>query len=169
MEYFLVKRSIKLTQDQKGKLEGQIYWHIPCSYPAPAIQFLCEFEFFITGQFINHELKQDLRNIFARAPFAFFPQRDTYVNYPDAVYYQRGIHNIKARSLEFLINIPALEGSHGKEPDYNLIQKIWWTAFEMVEDSKEMVNTTLEMRVLKGSEATGMELLFYWNRSNNDH
>jgi hypothetical protein len=33
-------------------------------------------------------------------PFAFFPNENVYLNYPDAVHFQRGIQNMKVRDFE---------------------------------------------------------------------
>jgi hypothetical protein len=64
-----------------------------------------------------------------RLPFLFFPRKNYFVNYPDAVHFQRGIQNMKVRDVEVEINIPILENG---EMDYDLIQQIWWTAMEYV-------------------------------------
>lgn len=89
-------------------------------------------------------------NIFMKHPFLFFPNENVYVNYPDAVHFQRGIQNMKVRDIEFEINIPDING----DIDYNLIQKIWWVALEYVEKYPEEINIALEMRLFKGSNAT---------------
>jgi hypothetical protein len=60
-------------------------------------------------------------------PLSLVVPDNLYLNYPDAVHYQRGIHNAKVRSFEVDINIPAVNNNGTVEPDYDLIQKIWWT------------------------------------------
>lgn len=99
---------------------------------------------------MNHEPTQSSVNVLMRVPFAFFPHRNIYLNYPDAVHFQRGIQNSKVRDFEVEINIPSVNS----EPDYDLIQQIWWTALEIVEEKRDLVNVALEMRIFKGSEAT---------------
>lgn len=81
---------------------------------------------------INNRLTQGLFQLFILAPFIFFPDKNVFVNYPDAVHFQRGIQNVKVRDFEALINIPTIVVNGIKEPDYNLIQHIWWTALEIV-------------------------------------
>lgn len=76
-------------------------------------------------------------------PFAFFPNENVWVNYPDAVHFQRGIQNMKVRDIEFEINIPHITVNGQSELDYNLIQKIWWVALEYVEDKEEDINIAL--------------------------
>lgn len=85
-----------------------------------------------------------------RAPFAFFPKEHAFINYPDGVHFQRGIQNMKVRDIEVEVNVPAING----EPDYDLIQRLWWVALEIVENKKDLVNVALEMRIFKGSNAT---------------
>jgi hypothetical protein len=60
-------------------------------------------------------------------PFAFFPQNNTFINYPDAIHFIRGVQNFKVRDFEVEINIPAIYSNGSTEPDYDLIQRIWWT------------------------------------------
>lgn len=36
--------------------------------------------------------------------------------------------------------------------DYDLIQKVWWSAMDYVQMNKDAVNLALEMRIFKGSE-----------------
>lgn len=69
-------------------------------YPPPAIKFFSEFTLFVGNELMNHELTQSSVNLFMRMPFAFFPHRNIYLNYPDAVHFQRGIQNSKVRDFE---------------------------------------------------------------------
>jgi hypothetical protein len=103
---------------------------------------------------MNHWLTSSAINIIFRIPSIFFPHPNIYLNYPDAVHYQRGIQNSKVRNFEAEINIPRIMINGVRELDYELIQRIWWAALEIVEDKKEIVNVALEMRLFKGSEAT---------------
>jgi hypothetical protein len=101
-------------------------------YPPPAIKFFSEFSLFAGDELMNHELTHCAVNILMRAPFTFFPHRNMYLNYPDGVHFQRGIQNIKVRDFECEINIPAIQVNGKAEPDYDLIQRIWWAALEIV-------------------------------------
>jgi hypothetical protein len=77
---------------------------------------------------VNHQQTQSAVNILMRAPFTFFPHRNIYLNYVDAVHFQRGIQNLKVRDFEVEINIPAIVINGIRELDYELIQRIWWAA-----------------------------------------
>lgn len=57
---------------------------------------------------------------------------------------------MKVRDIEVEINVPTING----ELDYDLIQRLWWVALEIVENKKDLVNIALEMRLFKGSNAT---------------
>ena len=61
---------------------------------------------------------------------------------------------MKVNDFECEINIPAIEVNGKAEPDYDLIQRIWWAALQIVEEKKSVVNMALEMRIFKGSDAT---------------
>lgn len=63
-----------------------------------------------------------------RMPFIFFPRKNIYLNYPDAVHFQRGIQNMKVRDFEVEVNVPAITTNGVTTPDYDLIQKLWWAA-----------------------------------------
>ncbi len=61
---------------------------------------------------------------------------------------------MRVRDVEFEINVPSkIEGGQ-KVPDYDLIQRLWWAGFDIVEQNKDIVNIALQMRIFKGSEAT---------------
>jgi hypothetical protein len=68
-------------------------------YPPPAIKYFSEFVYFSVSQLMNHELTSCVVNVLLRAPFAFFPFENMYLNYPDAIHFQRGIQNAKVRSF----------------------------------------------------------------------
>jgi hypothetical protein len=87
-------------------------------------------------------------------PYVYFPQPNLYINYPDAVHYLRGQQNFELRDFEVEINIPSVYVNGEIVPDYDLIQRIWWTGLEIVEENQDVINVSLEMRIFKGSEAT---------------
>jgi hypothetical protein len=87
-------------------------------------------------------------------PFSFLPQSNLYLNYPDAIHFWRGVQNSKVRDFEVEINIPAVKNNGNIEPDYNLIQKIWWAGLEIAEKNSEVINMALEMRLFTGATAT---------------
>jgi hypothetical protein len=91
--------------------------------------------------------------LFFKMPYLLFiapPNNKIHAYYLDAVHFQRGIQNFQVRSMEVEINIPAING----EPDYNLIQKIWWAGDDYVNSHKQIANMGIEMRILRGSNCT---------------
>jgi hypothetical protein len=115
---------------------------------------LSELALYIGNKLINYGIlpifSQWAVKLFMKHPFLFFPKENVWVNYPDAVHFERGVQNMKVRDIEFEINVPDING----EIDYKLIQKIWWVALEYVENYPEEINIALEMRLFKGSNAT---------------
>lgn len=136
---------------RKDKENGHPEGEFIGDYPRPIIKKIGELSLYIGDKFINSERwGENAVNIFMKNPFLFFPSENVWVNYPDAVHFQRGIQNMKVRDIEFEINVPDING----EIDYNLIQKIWWVALEYVEGHDQDINIALEMRLFKGSNAT---------------
>ena len=81
-------------------------------------------------------------------PTLMFSGKELYTYYPSAIHYFWGIHNIRVRNFETCFNVPSIDGL----PDYQLLQKIWWAAMDVVNRNKKVVNMVLEMRLFKGSE-----------------
>ena len=51
------------------------------------------FSTFISGELINNIQTQSIIGVLQKSIYALFPQPNTFINYPDAVHYLRGIHN----------------------------------------------------------------------------
>lgn len=64
--------------------------------------------------------------MFMKIPFGIVPKANLFLNYPDAGHFERGLRNYKFLDFEVQINIPAIDIDGVKEPDYDLIQRIWW-------------------------------------------
>ena len=67
-------------------------------------------------------------------PYMLFPSsasQNLYVDYTDAIHFQRGIHNVRVRNIEVEINVPLINGVL----DYALVQRIWWGGMELLDDN----------------------------------
>lgn len=77
------------------------------------------------------------------------------IGVPDALHFQRGIHQLRVRDIELEIEIPSGEGG---KPDFSICQRAWWAAinaiYEYERRGKAPVRVALEMRILGGSDVT---------------
>lgn len=102
-------------------------------YPLPIIKSISEFALFIGDLAMNNRFATpEVVQVFMRNPFTFFPHKKVYVNYPDGVHFQRGIQNMKVRDFEVEINVPTVVVNGVRGPDYDLIQRLWWNALELI-------------------------------------
>lgn len=72
---------------------------------------------------------------------------------PNGLHFRRGIHRMPVRDMELSIEIPPkVDGT----PDFSICQKAWWDAIAEVYESlpDAPMRTTLEMRIVGGSETT---------------
>jgi hypothetical protein len=61
---------------------------------------ISQFFTFISSKLQNNIATQSLVNVLMKNPFASFPQDNrTYLNFPDAVHFLRGAHNMKVRNF----------------------------------------------------------------------
>jgi hypothetical protein len=74
---------------------------------------------------------------------------------PDALHFQRGIHELRVRNIELEIRIP--RGADGK-PNFSVCQKAWWSAVDAIyaqrRENKAPVRFGLEMRIIGNSNMT---------------
>lgn len=90
-----------------------------------------------------------------KLPYTFFPgnynpfKKKVKLDYLDAIHFQRGIQNYPCRCFEVCISLP----KKGDGPDYELIQKAWWLAYDYIQDHRSVIDLVLEMRLIKGSKS----------------
>jgi hypothetical protein len=60
---------------------------------------LSEFTQYLLNYLANDLTTQSLASAILKNPFSKFQQGSLYLNYPDAVHYQRGLNNIKVRGF----------------------------------------------------------------------
>lgn len=77
------------------------------------------------------------------------------IGVPDALHFQRGIHQLRVRDIELELAIPALPNG---APDFSICQRAWWAGIAAIYAHKQKgrtpVRVALEMRVLGGSDVT---------------
>lgn len=69
------------------------------NYPPPEAIGMGLFFLFLSGQLVNNIQTQSIINVLQKTPYELFPKANTFINYPDALHYLRGIHNQKVRSF----------------------------------------------------------------------
>ncbi|GKU05034.1 unnamed protein product [Fusarium langsethiae] len=74
---------------------------------------------------------------------------------PNALHFQRGVHNIRVRDMEVEIPLHAKRGTKD-ERDYTNVQRAWWDAIRACYDNIDTcpMRMPLEMRILGSSEIT---------------
>jgi hypothetical protein len=77
------------------------------------------------------------------------------IGVPDAIHFQRGIHQLRVRDIELEIEIPG--GPDGK-PDFSICQSAWWAGindiYEQQRRGKAPIRVALEVRIIGPSDVT---------------
>ena len=72
----------------------------------------------------------------------------------EALHFQRGIHNLRVRDMEFEIPIPP-RADDPTRPDWSICQRAWWDVIRNVyERTDAPMRVALEMRIMGGSDIT---------------
>lgn len=87
-------------------------------YPSGLMHWLSKKALKMSNLVLNTLKFKSIAYILMRNPYFFFPKEKYYLNYMDAVHFQRGVQNMRVRDFEAEINIPSINN----EPDYDLLQ-----------------------------------------------
>jgi hypothetical protein len=72
----------------------------------------------------------------------------------EALHFQRGIHNLRVRDMEFEIPVPP-RADDPTRPDWSICQRAWWDVIRNVyERADAPMRVALEMRIMGGSDVT---------------
>lgn len=94
-------------------------------------------------------------NLTASLAMLLLPKSPRLTSVPDALHFRRGIHRMPVRDMEMSIEIPFVSDTD-RRADLSVAQKAWWEAIKLVyeyaEDDEYPMRTTLEMRLVGGSD-----------------
>jgi len=125
-------------------------------YPCPLLTKIEKTENYLAGVVQSKLFKylpgKKQAEIFGVLAMTGLPKGETEVTYLiDALHFRRGIHNMRVMDIEAEIPIPPKK-DNPNEPDLDLVRQAWWDAIKCVEsDPKAPMRTTLEMRIMGGS------------------
>jgi hypothetical protein len=72
----------------------------------------------------------------------------------EALHFQRGIHNLRVRDMEFEIPVPP-RADDPSRPDWSICQRAWWDVIRNVYERRDApMRVALEMRIMGGSDIT---------------
>lgn len=86
----------------------------------------------------------------------------------DALHFQRGIHNMRVRDMEWEIPIPGLKSDPSK-PDWSVAQKAWWAAIKIFYQRYNKSNSDVPMRMPLEMRITGDSNIHLAPQNGNTH